>query len=189
MQKIIYGAKFKARLRLIKSNEQKSYNWLFLPGGPGLGSESLYLLVNNLDLPGTMWYLDFPGDGSNLTDDDDYYFAHWKDALAEAVEMLDSVILVAHSTGAMYALAAKELKELLYGLVIMDSAPDASWQKGFADYVDKNPLPNMEYLQELYAKFPHNENLKHLVIASLPYLFTSQGLQNEKWARREMPTR
>ena len=40
-------------------------NWLFLPGGPGIGSESLTQLVDAADVPGTSWLVDLPGDGSN----------------------------------------------------------------------------------------------------------------------------
>ena len=40
-------------------------NWLFLPGGPGIGSESLHELVDSAELPGTTWLVDLPGDGSN----------------------------------------------------------------------------------------------------------------------------
>jgi len=41
-------------------------NWLFLPGGPGLGSESLHELVAAVQTPGTSWLVDLPGDGSNI---------------------------------------------------------------------------------------------------------------------------
>ena len=40
-------------------------NWLFLPGGPGIGSESLHELVDSAELPGSTWLVDLPGDGSN----------------------------------------------------------------------------------------------------------------------------
>ncbi|EUA07894.1 hypothetical protein I545_6382 [Mycobacterium kansasii 662] len=41
-------------------------NWLFLPGGPGIGSESLHELVDTVDVPGCSWMVDLPGDGSNV---------------------------------------------------------------------------------------------------------------------------
>lgn len=34
-----------ARLQFIKSSGDEPLNWVFLPGGPGLGSESLYPLI------------------------------------------------------------------------------------------------------------------------------------------------
>ena len=41
------------------------WNWLFVPGGPGVGSESLAGLVAAVRPPGTCWLVDLPGDGSN----------------------------------------------------------------------------------------------------------------------------
>jgi hypothetical protein len=40
-------------------------NWLLLPGGPGIGSESLYGPAEAIDVPGVTWLVDLPGDGSN----------------------------------------------------------------------------------------------------------------------------
>lgn len=173
MQKIIICKKLKARLKCIKLSSKKSYNWLFLPGGPGLGSESLVGLTNNLFLPGSMWFLDLPGDGSNIIINDEYYFRNWHNALIEAVELLENVILVAHSTGAMYALATFELKKIISGFVIMNSAVNASWQDYFMEYMKKNPLTEVERLQKVFINQPNNENLKLLTVASIPYLFSS----------------
>ncbi len=162
-----YWTKLKARLLLIRSTPG-NHNWLFLPGGPGLGSESLTPLTALLQLPGTIWHLDLPGDGSNLVDGE--CFDKWPEALAEAAQALDNVILVAHSTGGMYALSTPKLQQALTGLVLMDSAPDAAWQRGFAKYVQDHPIPEMERLQKLYAASPSNELLRQLTIAGIPYL-------------------
>ncbi|BCA96109.1 alpha/beta hydrolase [Legionella antarctica] len=166
----------RARLQYIKSREGKPFNWVLLPGGPGLGSESLTDLSSLLQLPGTIWHLDLPGDGSNVTEDNKHYFSHWSDALIEAVASLEQVILVAHSTGGMYALATAKLEGLLTGLVLMDSAPDASWQTVFMSYVKRNPIDALEKLNKKYLEQPNNELLKKMTIASAPYLFTSAGL-------------
>ena len=105
MQKSYLWTSLKARLQLIATKPGANFNWVFLAGGPGLGSESLAPLTELLNLSGSMWNLDLPGDGSNLTFDDQEYFSHWSEALVEAISALDQVILVAHSTGGMYALA------------------------------------------------------------------------------------
>lgn len=165
-----------ARLQFIKNNPGTHFNWIFLPGGPGLGSESLYPLTNILHLPGTMWHLDLPGDGSNHTPDDAEYFSHWSKALLEAIDTFENVILVAHSTGGMYALATPALEKKLTGLVLMDSAPDASWQKLFASVVDAHPIPEIEKLHQQYITHPNDQTLKELTILSAPYLFTKDGL-------------
>lgn len=176
MKKKYLWTTLKSRLQLIKTQGDKPYHWVFLPGGPGLGSESLSSLTQLLQLPGTTWHLDLPGDGSNVTPNNTHFFSNWSAALIEAVESLDNVILVAHSTGGMYALSTPQLQKLLTGLVLIDSAPDASWQQIFMRYVQQNPLIEIENLQKIYDKTPSNETLKKLVIASAPYLFTPAGL-------------
>lgn len=179
MKKNYLWTTLKARLQFIKSHANKPFNWLFLPGGPGLGSESLNGLTQLLELPGTSWYLDLPGDGSNTTVNDSQFFSHWSAALLEAVEALDKVILVAHSTGGMYALATPALERSLVGLVLIDSAPNASWQQHFINYAKEHPLPEVGSLQKIYMENPNDDVLRQLTIASAPYLFTGEGLKKD----------
>ncbi|WP_131781425.1 alpha/beta fold hydrolase [Legionella gresilensis] len=179
MQKSYLWTSLQARLQLIQTIPGANFNWFFLPGGPGMGSESLASLTTLLKLPGSMWYLDLPGDGSNLTANDTKAFANWSEALVEAVSALENVILVAHSTGGMYALATPELENKLTGLVLMSSAPDSSWQQHFMKYVQSNPIAQAEKLNEAYAKKPNNDTLKKLTILSAPYLFTEKGLPED----------
>ena len=165
-----------ARLQQLRVAKEESYNWLFLPGGPGLGSESLTGLPEILDVPGALWLLDLPGDGSNTTDNNAAAFANWSDALVEAVNSLSNVILVAHSTGGMYALATPALKDILSGLVLMDSAPNANWQTYFSHYIQEHPLPQALEAQKAYNANPSNETLKQLTLACTSYFLSSQGL-------------
>lgn len=160
----------------MSANPGINCNWLFLPGGPGLGSESLNGLAEILYLPGNVWHVDFPGDGSNTTKDDIEHFAHWSQALIEVTSALANVILVAHSSGGMFALATPALENILIGLVLMDSAPNALWQRFFAQYVKENPLIEAEKLQILYNNDPSNETLKKLTIACAPYFSTKISL-------------
>jgi pimeloyl-ACP methyl ester carboxylesterase len=120
-----------------------------------------------------------PGDGSNHTSDDAEYFSHWSQALIEAINVFEKTILVAHSTGGMYALATPALEQKLIGLVLMDSAPDASWQNLFAHVVEANPIPEMEKLHQKYIADPNDQTLKELTILSIPYLFTKDGLKRD----------
>src|SRR5690348_11126297 len=55
-----------ARLRC--QSRDSTINWLFLPGGPGLGSEAIAGLTELLNdkIPGIIWHLDLPNDGSNI---------------------------------------------------------------------------------------------------------------------------
>lgn len=177
MKQNLIWTKSKARLKQLHTNNNKNYNWLFLPGGPGLGSESLSSLTEMLHLPGTMWHVDFPGDGSNTSEDESVNFSNWHESLIEATNELNNIILVAHSSGGMFALAAPELEENLIGLVLMDSAPNAGWQKFFMEYVKEHPLSEAEELQKIYQENPSNDVLKKLTLACAPYFSTSKNLE------------
>lgn len=168
---------FGARFQFIKSQNGEPLNWLFLPGGPGLGSESLYQLTQSLNLPGTLWHLDLPGDGSNITANNTESFQNWAKALIEAIQTLDHVILVGHSTGGMYALSLPSLEKKLRGLVLMNSAPNASWQINFQKVMNASPIPQLEALAKIHEQNPSQSTLKELTVASAPYLFTKKGLK------------
>ena len=79
-------------------------DWLFLPGGPGIGSESLAELALGAALPGTCWLVDLPGDGSNVgapgAPADPYQL--WPQVFLEAVAAVDNPVAVGHSTGGEY---------------------------------------------------------------------------------------
>lgn len=172
MKPTIIWTKSQARLKQLRQETNTFYNWLFLPGGPGLGSESLNNLLDILSLPGTIWCLDLPGDGSNNTQDDEQSFSNWSNGLIEATAALDNVILVAHSSGGMFALATPEIENSLAGLVLMDSAPHAGWQKFFMQYTQEHPIDKAARLQEIYTTKPSNEALRKLTIACAPYFST-----------------
>ena len=165
----------RARLQLVHGSKKEHLNWLFLPGGPGLGSESLIPLLNILELPGNMWRLDLPGDGSTTTPNNSKSFSFWSSALIEAVGRVERVILVAHSTGGMLALSLPEIEDLLHGLILLDSAPSSEWQILFAEAVKNFPIPELEILQKKHQEAPSNKTLKALTLASAPYLFTPKG--------------
>lgn len=177
----------KARLQQVYTDDSEPYNWLFLPGGPGLGSESLRDLIELLSLPGTMWCVDFPGDGSNISENEDLNFSNWQEALIEATSKFENTILVAHSSGGMFALATSELEKNLIGLVLMDSAPNSDWQKYFSDYVKANPIFSAEKLQKLYDAHPSDATLKDLTIAGAPYFSTKKNAAKIASLLSELP--
>jgi pimeloyl-ACP methyl ester carboxylesterase len=165
----------KARLQLMKSTTKYNLNWLFLPGGPGLGSESLSDLTKLLTLPGSLWHLDLPGDGSNCFDQAS--FANWQTALVEAVGALPNPVLVGHSTGGMYALATPALKNYLSGLVLISSAPDTSWRKQYFEFCKNYPIIDANKIAAKYAKYPNNTLLRQLTIASAAHCFSDNSLK------------
>lgn len=187
MFKTPFWTQSRARLQLFSSSEEGNLNWLFLPGGPGLGAESLLPLLKILQLTGKLWLLDLPGDGSNTTSNNQESFTSWPVALIEAAKSFTHVVLVAHSTGGMYALSLPELEKHLEGLILLDSAPDATWQILFAERIKKQPVPGLQALQETYEKNPSNEALKALTLASAPYLFTKSGRSAGVESLRSLP--
>ncbi|MEV6682276.1 alpha/beta hydrolase [Streptomyces erythrochromogenes] len=113
-----------------RSTGEERWTWLFVPGGPGLGSESVLGLVRAAGVPGTAWLVDLPGEGSNrgLPQVPDSPYEGWPDVLTEAAESLDDVIMVGHSTGGMFLLSLPELEAHLAGLCLVSSAPHAGWR-------------------------------------------------------------
>jgi pimeloyl-ACP methyl ester carboxylesterase len=180
--------KLGSRLKRIRSSGKKKLNWIFIPGGPGLGSEAIAPLTSILKLPGTMWHLDLPGDGSNLRGS----FKNWKRALLEAVRTLDNVIIVGHSRGGMFALATPELQHLLKGLVLLDAAPDRTWKEKFADRIQRFPLPKktlafMRKHEQAYSKKPSNTTLKNFVLSGTPYMFLKAYLEKGTRTLKKLP--
>jgi len=161
------------RLRRVSSGAGRG-NWLFVPGGPGLGSESLLGLVAAAQVPGTAWLVDLPGEGSNrgvpAIPADPY--AHWPGALTEAAQALDEVVMVGHSTGGMFLLSVPELAAHLAGLALISSAPHAGWRPAFARYAQHHPLPDVDAAAERYAQQPDDRTLRALTLAAAPWNFT-----------------
>ena len=148
-------------------------NWLFLPGGPGIGSESLQELVDSADLPGTAWMVDLPGDGSNTDPPgapaDPYTL--WPQVLGEAVDALPNPVYVGHSTGGMYLLSTPELEFGLAGLVLVSTAPNSSWLPEFVAMTEHHPLPAVAVAAEAYEKEPTDEHLAAIAVASAAWNF------------------
>src|SRR5689334_6021773 len=127
-----------SRLQHQSTYGNSEINWLFLPGGPGLGSETLASLTELLKdkIPGIIWHVDLPNDGSNLLKDKP--ISNWRSSIIQATSAFDKTILVAHSTPGMYVQTMPELENILHGLVLIGSAPNSSWQKIFAEYCKNN---------------------------------------------------
>ncbi|MGI5450055.1 alpha/beta fold hydrolase [Streptomyces sp. CA-243310] len=160
------------------SHRPGRWNWLFVPGGPGLGSESLLGLVRAAEVPGTAWLLDLPGDGSNrglpAVPRDPY--ARWPDVLVEAAEALSDVVVVGHSTGGMFLLSVPALAPHLAGLALVDSAPHAGWRDSFAAYADTHPCPEAAAAATAHARHPTDASLRALTLAAAPWNFTPDSL-------------
>ncbi|WP_414505939.1 alpha/beta fold hydrolase [Streptomyces sp. NEAU-L66] len=165
------------RLRRVSQREGR-WNWLFVPGGPGLGSESVLGLARAADVPGTVWLVDLPGDGSNrgMPEVPDHPYERWPDVLAEAAQALDDVVMVGHSTGGMFILSVPELEGQLVGMVLVSSAPHAGWRPSFARWAEAHPIRGLDTAAGHYARNPNDETLRTLTLAAAPWNFTPEGL-------------
>lgn len=154
------------------------FNWLLLPGGPGIGSESLVELADALNVPGAIWLVDLPGDGSNRNSpgagDDPY--AKWPQVVVEAAQALPNVVFAGHSTGGMYLLATPELKHHILGLALLDTAPDANWHARFVEMTQRHPLPAVEEATAIYEADRRDESIAAIAVASAEWNFTQQGV-------------
>lgn len=153
-------------------------DWLFLPGGPGIGSESLHELVDAAAVPGCSWLVDLPGDGSNTdapgAPADPY--SGWPRVLLEAAQAVDRPVYVGHSTGGEYLLATPALAEVLHGLVLISTAPDGSWIPVYEAMTTTHPLPGVERAMARHNSDPTNETLREVAVHSAPWNFLPGSL-------------
>ncbi|MEV7420635.1 alpha/beta hydrolase [Streptomyces sp. NPDC089919] len=154
------------------------WNWLFVPGGPGLGSESLLGLAETVQVPGTAWLVDLPGDGSNrgVPQVPVHRYAAWPDVLAEAAGELTDAVMVGHSTGGMFLLSVPGLAARLAGAVLVSSAPHAGWREAFGHWAAGHPLPGLAAAADAYGRDPGDGTLRALTLAAAPWNFTPRGL-------------
>lgn len=173
------------RMRL-HSARDGSLNWLLLSGGPGIGSESLHELADAMDVRGTIWLVDLPGDGSNTARQDNP-FSGWPQVLAEAAAAVTDAVYVGHSTGGMYLLATPQLKGLVRGLALLDTAPDSTWQSEFMEMMRDNPLPAFDRAAAEYARDKSNDNLTALTVSAAEWNFTPPALDAGRALLARMP--
>ncbi|MFE8596316.1 alpha/beta fold hydrolase [Archangium violaceum] len=164
-------------------------NWLFLPGGPGIGSESLHELADALDVPGTLWMVDLPGDGSNHSAPgaSEPPFERWPDVLLEAAQLLPNAVYVGHSTGGMYLLSVPALERHLAGLVLISSAPDASWKPRFIEMTQRHPLPQVEAATKRYEASRSARTLADVTVASAEWNFSPEAVETGRRLLARMP--
>lgn len=174
------------RMRL-HSDTSDEFTWLLLPGGPGIGSESLHELADAMGVPGRIWLVDLPGDGSNPAPAGVDPFARWPGVLTEAADAFPGSIFVGHSTGGMYLLATPELCGRISGLALLDTAPDCRWHAQSVAMTERHPLPAVERAAESYARDRSVANLAALAVASAEWNFTARGLDAGRALLARMP--
>jgi pimeloyl-ACP methyl ester carboxylesterase len=179
------------RMRL-HSKRPGNFNWLLLPGGPGIGSESLKELADAMHVPGAIWLIDLPGDGSNIHWNDAHGkpedpYALWPQVLVEAAEAVTNAVFLGHSTGGMYLLATPQLKGLIRGMCLLDTAPDSSWHPAYVAMTKADPLPAFERAAVAYGEEKSIANLTTLAVTSAEWNFTLAALQAGRALLARMP--
>lgn len=151
--------------RLTQVQDQYGPVWLFLPGGAGLGSEYYESLIDEIQVPGSIYLLDYPGDGSNPRPLEPEL---WKKGLIDVVSSFENVHLVAHSFGAMFVMTIPELEDKLQALILMDGSPKKfhHHRPGTSHLKEEFPqiLPNfvtpeqLPRAKKLFANLPYNDD-------------------------------
>jgi len=188
MNKCMYDNRH-VRYRIVKSNPGNIlFNWLFIPGGPGADSMYFLDLVNQLNMPGNYWLIDFPANGSNIskTVPAEYNFEVWSTCLLSAVSGFDKPIIVGHSFGGMFPLMFPELENILTGFVILNSAPSL-WLEEAAKYAKENGIPLLEEPMAEFEHKPNDETFKKALMACAPYYFIEKNLEKGKELLKNLP--
>jgi pimeloyl-ACP methyl ester carboxylesterase len=170
---------YQTRMTLVQSNPGPGYNWLFLPGGPGADSQYYNELIEILHLPGNVWFIDLPENGSNTFKDryrEDFDFNTWEICFKHVLQSLDNIILVGHSFSGIYPLLFPEIEKDLTGLVILCSA-SRIWIDNALKMAQQKNLPSFE--KEL-AEFLSNKSAESFEKARrvfVHYYFTPETLE------------
>lgn len=168
------------RYELVTSCQGKSYNWLFIPGGPGAGSEYFKGLIEELKLPGNAWLIDFPANGSNVEKiSEEYPFDEWEACLKTAVGKFENPIIVGHSFGGMFPLLFEELEDILKGFVIISAAPYL-WLEEAEKMAREKKLPVLTEPMEAFVRNPNQKTFKEALLACTPYYFSKDRLEEGK---------
>ncbi|AUG82208.1 hypothetical protein CFP65_7638 [Kitasatospora sp. MMS16-BH015] len=176
------------RLRCVGRSAGR-WDWLFVPGGPGLGSESVAGLARAASVPGRVWLVDLPGDGSNRGRPQvpERPYERWPGVLVEAAEAVAEPVVVGHSTGGMFLLATAALAGRVAGLALVGSAPHADWRSAFARFAAAHPLPGLAAAADAYARRPDDETLRALTLAAAPWSFTPPALAAGRALLADLP--
>ena len=170
------------RYQLVKTNPGRIiYNWLFVPGGPGVDSSYFLTLIKELDVPGNFWLIDLPANGSNITDkiNVNYDFDTWGDSLLSSIQKFQNPIYVGHSFSGMFPLLFTQLEQLLTGFVILNSAPSL-WLEEAAKCAKENNIPLFTEPMAEFEKNPNSETFKKMLLACAPYYFPENNLEMGK---------
>lgn len=109
--------------------ESKGFRTIFVPGGPGFDSSYLRKLVDTLDLPGSSWLCDLPGNGEYKPAGYPIFsFTKWRESFSRDIAAFKSrpggpLVVVGHSFGGLLTLTCPELEGIVDHLILLNSLP------------------------------------------------------------------
>lgn len=172
------------RFDLYQTNGSAPYNWLFIPGGPGGDSSYLKPLIDLVTLPGNVWLVDLPGNGTNTLDQPIDYNT-WLTLFPKLFSLFKNPICVGHSFGGMIPLLYPELEKTLKGLMILSSCPSL-WLEEAASYAKQFAVPDLTEEMQAFIQNPCQETFDQALAACTPYYFPKQTLEKGKKLVQEM---
>lgn len=164
------------RYELYQTNGKAAYNWIFLPGGPGADSCYLKSLIDGLDLPGNVWLIDLPGNGSNLVPGYSDNYDKWMEIFPKEIANFENPVLVGQSFGGMFPLLFPELENHLKGFVILNSAPRL-WIQEAMSYSKQFNLPDFSDALREFTLNPNQKTFELAIDACMPYYFPKSTLE------------
>lgn len=174
------------RYELYQTHAGKNYNWLFFLGGPGADSCYLRSLADVLQLPGNIWLIDLPGNGSNKITSNPDNFDFWFDLFPEIVKRFENPIIVGHSFGGMLSLLYPEFEELLKGCVILNSSPKL-WLEEAVAYSKQFDLPDLTEDMHAFVQNPSQKTFNTALHACMPYYFPKETLEKGRQLLSSVP--
>lgn len=164
--------KYGYRVNELKKGSE--YTWIFLPGGPGLGSEYLIDFCLKLALPGRLLVVDFPKDGTNPEGTLDV--TSWNEGLIDLMQTYPGSIIVTHSFSGMFCLNLPELEQHISGLVLMNTTTRNSFFERINAMQAQFNLPDLILPASEYHLNPSNESYKKFWDTYKYYCFTQEEL-------------
>jgi len=174
------------RYELYQTNGEENYNWLFFPGGPGADSSYLRSLVDELQLPGNVWLIDLPGNGSNACTGDSDNFDSWFELFPRIVKKFDNPVIVGHSFGGMLSLLYPELEDSLKGCVVLNSLPVFDMEEAAA-YAGQFDLPDFTDDMQAFIQNPNQATFDTALNACMPYYFPKETLERGRKFLTQIP--
>lgn len=158
--------------RINQLTQGATYNWLFLPAGPGLGSDYLIEFCKKLNLPGSISVVDFPKDGTNTQGE--LSIQHWRLGLIDLLQSVQNPILVAHSFSGMFVMCFPEIEQYLTGLVLMNTTTRNSFFEQVSAMKEKHNLPDLVPAASQYHLQPNHDTYKEFWQTYKYYCFTAE---------------